>query len=106
MSGKAFRDAKLGIGRSSFAVEGRGHWPVLFIYAPADAEREQIARVEPYFKPTSDRQGYETEELALAVARRYDNPRYVGDELVVDYDDESGGVVVKVSELDPHALGR
>lgn len=94
----------LGIGRSAFSVENRGHWPVLFIYAPGKRGHEQIARVEPYFKQSSIRQGFDTDDEALEQALRYSNPRYEGDDLVLDYRDDSGITVTKVLELDPHAL--
>lgn len=104
MNSKSRHTARLGIGRSAFSVQGRGHWPVLFIYAHGKRNEEQIARVEPYFNAGSTGMGAGTEAEALERALRYDNPRYEGDDLVVDYRDESGVTVTKVLDLDPHAM--
>lgn len=99
-----FIGKKLGIGRSAFSVEGRGYWPVLFIYATGKRGEEQIARVEPHFKDTSHVVGDLTEGVALERALRYENPRVSKDgELYVDYRSDEGVTSYSVLALDPHA---
>lgn len=94
------KDQNLEISYQSFELKGSNgsqstYWPAFIIAFGKFGPDQKLVGVEPRFGRVAGQKGFDTPEQAIDEAKRYTNPRYVKDELTVDFDGEG----VPVSRL-------